>query len=233
MAAAALAVAVVYLALRRFGDPISGWLTQPYYHQWPRLLYGLIFLVPPLVVAMLALPSAWLARRTNRRAVAAVNAVGVAALLVLGVWPGLRHAGQHLARQQMSAPFTAADVVLAQQLAHLPPLDGVVANLEADGSFWAMHASGRTFLDPCGWELAAGQGHPWRAVVPRLVQRPWPPEVKAMQAEHVAFLLVSDHLVPGATALMKRADLAGDPRFEPELTNDQTTVYRIRWDREP
>jgi hypothetical protein len=233
LAAAALAVSAVYFALRWLRDPLSAWLTQPYYRQWARLLYVMVFLFPPLVVAVLARPSAWLKTRVNRRVLMAANAAGAVALVVWGTVPGLRHAGQNLANQRIWVPFTASDFELAQQLEYLPPRDGVVANLEADGSFWAMHVSQRTFLDPCAWNLAVSGGRSWRTIVPQLARRPWPDEVKAMQEERVAFLLVSDHLLPGAEPVLRRADLEGDLRFDPVLTNDQTTLYRIRWDAEP
>lgn len=238
LAIAALAIVVVYAAWRWFADPVSGLLTQPYYRQWPRLLYLLIFVVPALVGGVLARSFRWLrsgrpSGRGWRLAARAVIAACVAAVLLLGTWPGLRLAGRNVANQQPSAPFTAADVDLARQLADLAPLGGAVANLEADGSFWAMHVSGRDFLDPCGWALTPRHGPSWREVVPLLAQRPWPAGVRAMRERGVVWVLVSDHLVTGATPLLRRVDLAADPRFTPVLANDQTTLYRIEWSVEP
>ncbi len=234
----ALAYTALYFGLRQVQDPVSLLLSRPYYRQFPRVIYPLLFMLPPLMAAAVLAVRSGLHRIGDRmpggpKARRLVDVIGVAVLVIFVFRPGAYWNYRNLEYQKRGVPFSADDYRLARQMTSVLPECAVVANQYGDGSFWAMHASGLRFLDPCSWPLGASQGLCHRPAIGRLLEKPWPPEVRALHDTGVDYVYVGDAVLEGVHPPLRRALLDADPRFARLLDDGNAAVYRIRWDAEP
>jgi len=226
----ALAFVLLYFGVRQFQDPLSLAISRPYYRQFPRVIYPQMYLLPPLMaIAVLGTMKAagrlW--RWRGRRLLALVP---LAALVHWMLYPGAYWSYRNLEYQKRGVPFTPADSRLAREMARVLPGGAVIANQYGDGSVWAMHVSGLRFLDPCSWPLGEREGLCHRTAIARLLERPWPPEVRALRDLGTGYVYVGDTVLEGVAPALSRARLDADPRFERLLDDGDDAVYRIRWE---
>jgi hypothetical protein len=228
-----LAFLLLYFGVRQFQDPLSLTVSRLYYRQSPRVIYPQMYLLPPLMAAavlgtMQAAGRLW--RRRGRRLLALVP---LAALVHWVLYPGAYWSYRNLEYQKRGVPFTATDSRLAREMTRLLPGNAVIANQYGDGSFWAMHVSGLRFLDPCSWALGAREGLHHRPAIARLLDRPWPPEARALRDLGTGYVYVGDTVLEGVMPPLNRARLDSDPRFARLLDDGDDAVYRILWDADP
>jgi hypothetical protein len=127
-----------------------------------------------------------------------------------------------------TVPFTQDDYRQACALAEIVPEHSVVANFWDDGSTWAMHVSGRRFLEPCSWPLFDASGRSLHELTRGLAESPWPKEtLRLLQRQKIHYLYVSDGVF-GRGSGLRRADFADDPRFEVLLSGAQSSLYALR-----
>ncbi len=229
----ALALATLYFGLRAARDPVSLALSQPFYRQYARLVYPQMYLLPPLMGAVVAGALAGAGRLWPWRGRRLLALLPLAALVHWVLWPGAYWSYRNLEHQRRLVPFDAADAAFARELRRLLPADAVVANQYGDGSFWAMHASGLRFLDPCSWPVGAREGLSHRGGVAALGQRPWPPEALALRGAGAGYVYVADRVQEGVRPALTRVLLDGDPRFAKLGDDGNAAVYRILWDAGP
>lgn len=235
LAALSLVLGAIFVARAAWRDPFTGWLTVPFYGQAARLHYLQALLLP----ALAALPLAALHARLGGggsaggagRGRAGVVVAALAAAALVPAWPGVL---RDLRLDRGSVPFTPAEYALALDLRQVLPPTAVVANYWDDGSTWAMHVSGRRFLQPLSWPLRDPQGADLRQALRGLRERPWPPAAAALRAVGVEYVYVSDrHWPPSAPPPARRADFDADPRFEALRRGGAAALYRVRWEAEP
>ncbi len=229
-----------YLALLSRADPLSRWLSTPFYRQAPRLLYLQLYFSPLWAALALAFGLRWWARRRPRPG-AAGNRPGDAGRVARGLVLGIAAALALLAAPRLvtnyrnggtAVPFTLDDYHHAVEISRIVPPDAVVANLWDDGSAWAMQVSDRNFLLPCAWDLRTPEGRSVHELARGLAEDPWPEATaRLVDAHSIAWLYVSDGVWRDGSGL-RRADFEDDPRFEPIVVGKQSTLYRIRrpWD---
>lgn len=217
----ALGVAAACISLRTIHDPVSAFFAQAYYGQPARVLYLQMYLMPVLLAWPMARIRMWTQAGWQRWASAAL----LGALFAWMIFPSMVHNRDNVRNRRTAVPFEADEYRLALRVRELVPEDAVVANQPDDGSFWAMHVSGRRFLDPTAWALGCFRGD-----VPLLLAAPWPPQALALRDLGVRYVYASDRLLPGAPPLvLPRSRLEADGRFEELLHGESASLYRIRW----
>lgn len=225
VAFAAAVLAAVVVALGAGGDPVSRWLTTPFYREVPRVLYLFLFLIGPLVGWMVASGLERLPRPARR------PVLGIAILaIVLPAQPGL---ASLFTSMHDKVPFSATDIDHARRLAEAVPPGSWVANVHNDGSTWAMHISDRAFLVPTRWGLGPDPEADLQAIL-GLRENPWPPETVALAARGVDFVYASRTRVPDDRVDPRVQEFTvdafdADPRFEPRVVSPDAVLYAIRW----
>jgi hypothetical protein len=132
------------------------------------------------------------------------------------------------AAPQERARFTDDDARLAHDIAAVVGDQEWVANAGGDGSYWAMHVSGRRFVRPSLWvTMRAGDGSVGDAV-DGLLHDPWPDATRALNTAGVAYVYATDHHA-GAPRGCIPASYDRDPRFEGVLRGRSSGLYRILW----
>lgn len=222
----AWALAALFFAFVVVGDPLSTFLATPFYREWPRLRYLLIFAVPPLM----AFPIQRLVELQVRRGWRFVLTLAIAAGSFLLLSPHLRAQPGMFRSYRALSPFTAEDYALARDLPRVVAADEVVGNFFDDGSAWAMHVSGRQFFLPCAWRLSTPAGVALLDIAADLRTQPWPAATRALEAAGVRYLYASDHRWPSQQASYMPSAFDADPRFEPILRAAHAALYRIHWD---
>jgi hypothetical protein len=213
-----------YLALQSAADPLSRALARPFYGQAPRILYLQFYIVPPLM----ALPLLALHRRLAAAGRARLGRAAVALLLATALGLGLPRVVEVLRSGREAVPFTADDFRQAVRVGETVPAGEAVANFWDDGSSWAKHVSGTVFLAPAAWAMRGSEHEPFRVLLPRLREDPWPAELARLLArDRVRWLYVSDTVYGDGPDGIRRADFDGDPRFVPAVVGKTSTLYRI------
>jgi hypothetical protein len=229
-AAVSLLLGALFVVLAVRHDPLSRRGAFLFYGQPARVLYLQYFFLPVLG----ALPLLWLWRRIAERQPVRVRTVlllGAAAACIAAILvPGYPHVVRNMRSQAGAVPFTEAEYRLARRIPDVVRPGGLIANYWDDGSTWAMHVSGRRFLQPLSWRLRDPQGRLLRDAALALADRPWPDGAAALRALGVTHLYVSDLRWSGGDPLpVSRALFDADPRFEPVLRGGRAALYRILW----
>jgi hypothetical protein len=216
----ALGLLFVVTALGLWRDPVSGLLTTPFYRQPERTRYLFIFFGPALMgVALLWL---WERVRAPNWPLAARGAVAALAIggLVAPELPGIIRSYE---TRYPLAPFSPDDFDQAYEIRDLLDPDEWVVNQFFDGSSWLMHLSGRQFLVPTGWQMTPPGSIPNQKTLRRVM--------RGMSLDlldrHYRYLYVSD-LRTGRPRGFTRSRIDRDPRYEPVLVGEHSTLYRIR-----
>ncbi len=228
LALSAVVVGSLAGALGVWRDPVSLFLSTPFYGQAHRVYDVLIYLLAPLMT----LPVAFLWRRSRDRHVGPLPGPAAVSLavVVVCVLPAQRHVLHVYEDARVWAPLEATDFEHARLLAEVVAPDEFVANQAADASFWAAHVSDRRFLVPTRWELGNREHTRIREGVAGLVRRPWPAETLALRDLGTRWLYARDpQAYEQPPPDFHRTDLAADERFEPVLAGENATLYRIRW----
>lgn len=223
IAIATLVLGVWYLALQVRADPVSQWLAHPFYRQAPRILYLQCYLLPPLM----AWPVLLLHERLHASRPRLADAV-VAGIAFLALGMGLKRVDNDLPAQSRLVPFTEADYHHAVRVGEIVGADEVVANFWRDGSTWAMHVSGRRFLEPASWLCVDGDGRPISDWMLLLTEDPWPRDLVAfLESGAIDWLYVSDTVLGEGPRGLRRRDFDRDDRFELVLAGESSSLYRI------
>ncbi|HKI83689.1 MAG TPA: DUF6541 family protein, partial [Candidatus Krumholzibacteria bacterium] len=194
---ASLVLGIFYLFLQSYADPLTRMLATPFYRQAPRILYLQFYLLPPLLALPLtrmlemAPPSSAAEKARSSRRVLAHALLAV--LLASALWSGFSRELRNYRSSDATVPFTRDDYRQACTLATLVPPNSIVANFWDDGSVWAMHVSGRRFLQPCSWPLFDAKGRSLHEVTRGLVETPWPEETARLLGRlRIHYLYLSD-----------------------------------------
>ena len=225
LSATALAIIVVVTTLALWRDPVSGLLSTPYYRQPERVRYQLIFLVP----ALSAMALDWIGRRIPTdswpRGARVAGAMAVVLALVLPELPGIVRGYE---ATKVFAPFRRDDFDHALEIRERVGPDEWVLNQFFDGSSWAMHVSGRSFLVPTGWRLTDPDGRANDRVLQQVL--------RGMPLDRLdprfRYVYVSD-LRTGRPRGFTRARMVAHEAFEAVLVGRYSTLYRIRRPGEP
>ncbi len=222
---------IFYLFLQSYADPLTRLLATPFYRQAPRVLYLQFYLLPPLLALPLvrileALPS----RRAGEKGPSGgtITARALVVLLLAGaLGSGFSRELRNYRSSRSTVPFTRDDYRQACTIARLVPRHSIVANLWDDGSVWAMHVSGRRFLQPCAWPLFDAEGRSLHQLTRGLAEKPWPAETaRLLRSLQIHYLYLSDETF-GQGSGLHREDLKDDPRFEPVLQGSESTLYLL------
>ena len=224
-------MALVFTTLSRFRDPVSLFLTTPYYQTPGRLLTPMLPLTIPMVYAL----PLWLSEHARRNWQRFILAAGILILL----FPSTRHGRASIRREfrsdrlRSTVPFSRGDFALARQIPGRVPPEGLVANFWDDGSTWAMHVSGRHFLLPVSWHLGVDDDMDHRPAVRALLDAPWNEEARGLRDLGVTHLFMSDTAlgVERGSGQFHRGLVANDPRFCEELRGTDSSLYRIIWEQ--
>lgn len=231
-----LVMTLLFLGLRQVQDPVSLFLTRPFYHQAGRLLYPQIFLMPLLVSGAFFLVVDGMGKLWSRLRWPGRTAVQVGLVLIIAarwLYPGCYWSYRNMLNFTMVAPFSVEDARLAERMQQELPPTAVVANQDNDGSFWAMHLSGLRFLDPCTWGLGEKEGRFHRGPIAHLLDDPWPQETLALRELGTRYLFVSDTALPDSRHPINRDHIDADPRFREVMRGGDSAVYEILWDQAP
>jgi hypothetical protein len=221
VSALAVAALVLVTTLAVWRDPVSTLLATPFYRQPERVRYLVVLIVSPLM----AFAGTWIWARARAaswppvtRHVALV--MGLAALVAPDL-PGIIAAYRERAT---FAPFSEDDFTHARGIAEIVGPEQWVANHFFDGSCWAAQVSGRRFLAPAGWQLTDAAGRRNLAIARRFYFG-WPTDL----SERFAYLYATD-LRTGPPRGFTRERFDADPRYEPVLVGEHSTLYRVRWE---
>jgi hypothetical protein len=225
-------LSLFYLLLQTYADPVTRLLATPFYRQAPRILYLQFYLLPPLLALPLARilhagssPSGAKRTMSGKKL---LTSVLVVLLLAGALGSGFSRELRNYRSSRTTVPFSQDDYRQACALTAIVPQDSVVANFWDDGSTWAMHVSGRRFLEPCSWPLFDANGRSLHEVTRGLVENPWPEETfRLLRRQQIHYLYVSDGVF-GRGSGLRRADFAADPRFEVLLPGVESTLYALR-----
>jgi hypothetical protein len=156
------------------------------------------------------------------------GAAFLGALLAFAAAPGAAHNLRNLKQLKQLTAFSEDDFRLAREIGNTLPPSVHIANQINDGSFWARWISGRDFIDPAAWGMT-----PLRGPVNHLEDLPWPEEVWSLQRYGVNYLYVSDGVLPFFPhPPLSRKVLREDSRFEEILSGEDSSLFRIEWDRD-
>jgi hypothetical protein len=227
IAALSVCLGLLSVTLGTFRDPVSRFLTVPFYQEPTRVLYLQLFVLPPLMAqALLWCRDQLIASRPH------LGHRVLAVLLGLAVLPGVIGVVLHLQSLKDRALFTDDDARLAYDIAAVVGDQEWVANAGGDGSYWAMHLSGRRFVRPSLWVTMRAGGGPAGDAVDGLLRYPWPDVTRALATAGVAYVYATDRHA-GAPRGFIPASYDRDPRFEGVLRGRSSGLYRILWEREP
>jgi hypothetical protein len=227
IAALSVCLGLLSVTLGTFRDPVSRFLTVPFYQQPTRVLYLQLFVLPPLMAQALV----W----SRDRLIASrphLEHRALALLLGLALLPGAAGVVRHLNSLEKRALFTDDDARVAHDLAAAVGEEEWIANAGGDGSYWAMHLSGRRFVRPSSWVIGRVGVHSMADAVDGLLQRPWPHQTRELETAGVAYVYATDHHAENPRGFTP-ATYDRDPRFERVLRGRSSGLYRILWAREP
>ena len=221
---ASMLLGIFYLLLQTLGDPVSRFLSKPFYSQATRILYLQFYLLAPLMAWPLVLLYRRLRDWRGMRLASAVIVLLMSWMLIAGLQGGV----ESYANNQSSVPFSVGDYEHAMEMgARLEP-DALVANLWDDGSTWAMHVSGLQFLHPYAWPIFEPELGDLNPVMRGLAAPTWPvASSRLLEKYGLEYLYVSD-TVWGEINDLRRADFDTDSRFEALLVGESSTLYRIK-----
>ncbi len=214
-----VAIVLVVTTLALWRDPISGLLSTPYYRQPERVRYQLLFFIPGLIGFALHWIFTQVKAHAWPRAARVTAVVGVVSALVLPELPGIVRGYD---AKKMFAPFSPDDFEHAQKISDLVRPDERILNQFFDGSSWAMHLCGRTFLVPTGWELTDLRGRSNQMIL-KQVFRGMP--LDRLDSD-LRYVYVSD-LRTGSPRGFTRALAGRHESFQPILVGRHSTLYRI------
>jgi hypothetical protein len=224
IAIASLVLGVWLVALQVWNDPVSRALATPFYSQAARVAYLQIYLQPFAAgVATVVL----LRAAARRRRILVGLAAGVT---VYALAAGLADQVPSIASLRGSVPFDRDEYALARRIPTVVGPDEVVANYRDDGSTWAWHVSGVSFLCPMSWECYAPDGTRLMDAVRGFRERPWPAITRRLEERGVCWLYVSDDRLDEPD-LLAPEDFADDSRFTPVLQRGGTRLLRVEWER--
>ena len=221
-----LGLAIVYVGLDAFGDPITSTLGSVFYREPRRVRTVMVLLFAP--IAATALLAALRRIPTLRGLRTGVGTLVIAGLLV----PEAVATNETLSRLDRRTLFGSAEYAMARRLHDRTDSDAVVANAWDDGSVWARWISERTFLNPCNWSIGEAEGLSPRPGVAGLGDRPWPASTWELFERGVEFVWVSDHDRAWRPETFTRERFDSDPRFEKVDEGGAAALYRVLWTQE-
>lgn len=232
--AALLVFIALVFAMRYWLDPVSMFLTQPFYRESGRVLAVHMLFAPPLMaMALTLLFRTW---RKRWRLPASIATIATIAIVAFTLWkPLIGHVRHDLRGQWLrdQTVFHDDDYEMAQHIDEFVPAGVPVANYWNDGSSWVMHVSGHPVLVPCFWALGDRTALDPRPAIASLATEPWPLVTWALADRGIDFVYVRDTHRGKPNHRFQRQFFDADPRFERLAVGQHSALYRILWAKEP